>query len=107
MASPTLLLIFGVVASVALVSYLAGGIYKSISDAGDQAMVKMKLHSDKVVQEFKALAVITGFETFALLIVFYGGLTSQNFYVNIGRGLTIIQGVVVAIVFYRWNRRLK
>jgi len=98
-------LITGVLFFVILSSVMAIALYRKLTSQGDTAMAKMKLHSEATINDFKALMYLHFFEAIVLFIFAIGGFTQNQMLLDSGRALTIVYGIGLTAIFYRWLRR--
>jgi len=101
----TELLIIVVTFFVVLSSIMSMAIYRKLTAQGDTAMAQMKLHSEATIADFKALMYLHFFEAIVLFIFAIGGFTENQMLLDSGRALTIIYGIGLNAIFYRWLRR--
>lgn len=101
----TPILIGLIAAAVLTVSILSTLIFREIHRKGDQAMAKMKLNPDKTISDFRMLLYLNFFQGFVMVAFGIGGLIESNPLMNAGRFLTILYGIGIVTIFYRWWRR--
>lgn len=82
-------------------------LYRTLEGSGEQAMVKMRLHSDETYQEFKALKWGHLIQAVGLITLAAGAAYGYQIGIMIGRISTLIQGTITISVIARWWGRFQ
>lgn len=85
---------------------MAAKFYMEMHHSGDVAVTKMRLRSDQTLKDFQILFYAITVEAIATFAIGTGGLISNNLLINIGRGLTALVVITIAVILYRWTVRV-
>lgn len=97
-------LVSGIIGAATVIAVLSAMIIKRLNDHGETAMARLKLNKESTVKEFKYLLLFHSLVLPAMALVTIAGVTENQLYINLGRGLVGIQGIGIAAVFLRWWR---
>lgn len=100
-------LIASIAAPALIMGVMAATFYQEVSKSKGVAMTKMRLRSDETLLDFRILFYFTSLEAIALFLIGTGALVQNTFMINIGRGLSAGVALVVALILYRWTKRVR
>lgn len=100
-------LIAAIATPTLVMGVMAATFYQELRNSTDVAMTKMRLMADETLLDFRILFYFISLEAIATFLIGTGALIQNTFLINLGRGLTAAVALVVAMILYRWTKRVK